>query len=466
MSNKPSVLFASSEVYPFVKTGGLADVSYGLPRALIDNCDVHVVLPLYRSIDREKFAIVSLNQGYIINMGGTEYFTDIYGCYYEGIEYRFIYTKILCERDSLYGDNESAYVDNAERFGIFSYAIVEMLLAGNYNIVHLNDWQTALVALLLKEKEILNIKSIFTIHNLAYQGIFDKSSLENLGIEESCFTMQKIEFYNQVSFMKAGIAYGDKITTVSNNYAKEILTKEFGCGLDGFLNYHKEKLVGIVNGIDEQHYKRERSKKKAKKTYLKSVGFKGVKKPLFIFIGRFTWQKGLDLLIESLDDIALLDCNIAIVGEGEEKYHKALKEISDRHRNINLYFGYDESLSLHMYEATDFLLMPSIFEPCGLNQLIAMNCGAIPIVHDTGGLHDTVCDYKDINNLKKRGIGIVFREQNSMNLYKSIKEAIMIYNNKIDYKKIAKLNRDCDFSWSRSAKRYIELYKTFIDTKH
>ena len=474
---KSSFLFASSEVYPFAKSGGLADVAHSLPRALRTHHDVDVIMPLYRFVDRDKFLISPLGESYEVIMGGVSYLVELYGCEYEGISYHFIYSPLLCERDFLYGPPASGYEDNALRFGLFNHAIVALLKKYDYEIIHLNDWQCALVPVLIKEEESIQTKTLFTIHNLAYQGTFKPTVLKDLGIDEKYYTMQGMEFYDQVSFMKAGVAYADMITTVSPTYAKEILTKGFGCGLEGFLAYHQDKIVGIVNGIDTKHFSPSkdkalvepyvdlRGKAVNKSAYLEERGLKSMKKPLFVFIGRFTWQKGMDLLIEALERMAAYECNISILGEGEEKYHDAIKAIADEHVNIHMEFGYDESLSHRMYAAADFLLMPSLFEPCGLNQLIAMNYGQIPIVHRVGGLADTVQDYKGFDTKSTKGYGITFAEANVSSLIEAIDQALELYANKRHYNTIIKHNMLCDFSWQESAKTYLKLYTAMIEKR-
>lgn len=468
--SKPRLLFAASEVYPFAKSGGLADVAHSLPRALNSDYDVDVVMPLYQFVERGKFAILPLDESYTVSMGGVEYPIELYGCLYEGLNYRFVYSPLLCDREFLYGPPESGYEDNALRFGLFAYAVSALLKMGDYETVHLNDWQSALVALLVKEDEAIKTKTLFTIHNLAYQGIFDRGVLAELGIDEKHFTMEGLEFYDQVNFMKAGIAYADMVTTVSPTYAEEILTPEFGCGLEGFLQHHRSKLAGIVNGIDTEHfspsqdraltkpYSDLRGKGVNKKAYLNEVGLSKTKRPLFIFIGRFTWQKGMELLIESLPKIASLECSIAILGEGEAKYHDELKTIAAEYSNIHLEFGYDESLSHRMYAAADFLLMPSLFEPCGLNQMIAMHYGAMPVVHNVGGLADTVQAYKNFDKKSAKGYGVVFNKPSASAFIKAIDKALGLYTSKTKYNKIVKHNMLCDFSWQESARLYRELY--------
>jgi len=475
--SKDKLLFAASEVYPFAKSGGLADVAHSLPRALCSAYDVDVIMPLYAFVDRKVFGIKATGESFDVVMGGIVYPVELYTCHYQGLDYTFIYSALLCDREYLYGPPESGYEDNAVRFGLFNYALRVLLKREQYDIAHLNDWQCALLPLLLSEDKTIQTKTVFTIHNLAYQGTFEKAILKTLGIDERHFTMDGLEFYTQVNFMKAGIAYANAITTVSPNYAKEILTSEFGCGLEGFLQQHSHKLYGIVNGIDTEHFSPStdtmlhspyadlRVKAVNKRAYLKEIKFKGSNKPLFIFIGRFAWQKGMELFIESLPKIASQKCNIAILGEGEEKYHDALKAISRKYPNIHLEFGYDESLSHRMYAAGDFLVMPSLFEPCGLAQMIAMHYGQMPVVHHVGGLADTVHHYKDFDVKTGNGYGIVFSKPSASALLTAIDQALDVYETKTHYNKIVKHNMLCDFSWQESAESYFKLYKTIREER-
>lgn len=468
--SKKSLLFCASEVYPFAKTGGLADVAHSLPRALHDSYEITVVMPLYSCVDRKKYSIKSLNKSFIVSMNYIDYTIDLYGCTYEGIEYTFTYSSLLCDREFLYGTAIRGYEDNALRFAIFNRAIIELLRSDAYDITHLNDWQTALVPLLLEDENLIKTKTIFTIHNLAYQGLFPYERLEEIGIDSKYFRSDILEFYGQVNFMKAAITYSDVLTTVSQNYANEILTEEFGFGLNGFLTYHKNKLIGIVNGIDSEHFTPSKDKlieypftnltekKLNKKSYLKEKKLTGINKPLFVFIGRFTGQKGIDLLIDSLENIASNDCNIAILGDGELYYQDRIKEIAKKYSNIHFEFKYNEVLSHQMYASCDFLLMPSLFEPCGLNQMIAMSYGAIPIVHNVGGLKDTVQNLNRFNTKSNKGYGILFEKASSELFEKAFDKALELYGTKREYNKIVKHNMLCDFSWNHSAKLYSKLY--------
>ncbi|MFY9143141.1 glycogen synthase [Sulfuricurvum sp.] len=470
--SKKRLLFAASEVYPFAKTGGLADVAHALPKALTERFDVDVVMPLYQSIDREQYAIRPIGEKFEVSMGNAAYEVQLFGCTYQEVRYRFVYSPLLCEREFLYGPPHSGYEDNALRFGIFNYALLAMMQMSEYAIAHLNDWQCALVALLLHERPEIHTRTLFTIHNLAYQGTFPSEILSDLGIDEKYFTMEGIEFYGQVSFMKAAIAYADAVTTVSPTYAKEILTEEFGCGLEGFLRAHRKKLVGILNGIDTEHFSPQndtvlltpysdlKGKRINKSDYLKSVSLKGINKPLFVFIGRFTGQKGMQILIDTLPKLAGLECNVAILGEGEESYREEVEKLAHAHRNVYFHFGYDEVQSHRMYAAADFLLMPSLFEPCGLNQLIAFAYGAVPIVHHVGGLIDSVKRFEKFDPDAKNGFGIAFERPSERACLHAMAKAMDLYQDKKLYNAIVKHNMNCDFSWTESAKVYADLYDT------
>ncbi len=467
-----SILFAASEVFPFAKTGGLADVAYSLPRALGERHEVTVVMPLYRMVDQIRYRIEK-RDGMTIVMGGTSYNISMYGCHFEGIEYLFVGTPLFGEREYLYGPPERGYEDNALRFGLFSYAITHLAAMLRSDIVHLNDWQTALAALLISREKTVCAKTVYTIHNLAYQGIFEASFLKSLGIEQRYFTQEGIEFYGKINLMKSGIGYADAVTTVSPTYAKEILTPVFGCGLDGFLKVHANKLTGIINGIDTSHfspstdlalyrpYKTPQGKKFNKQRYLSSVNLQSEDKPLFIFIGRFTWQKGVDMLIETLLMMAGDACNIAILGEGEAHYRTDIESQAERCDNVHCFFGYDEALAHRMYAAADFLLMPSVFEPCGLNQLIAMHYGTIPVVHSVGGLADTVSAYDSCDTA--RGCGVVFDSASSHEFMQAFEAALDLYARPKTCLQIAAHDMQVDVSWHNSAKRYENLYRTLSE---
>ena len=469
--SKKQILFCASEVYPFAKSGGLGDVAHSLPRALQGEYALSVVLPLYKSIEREKFGISALEKEFTLFINEKKFTIQLYSCVYEEMEYLFVYEALLCEREFMYGPPDEGYSDNALRFALFNHAIVALLKEKHYDLVHLNDWQSALVPMLLLEEKDIDTKTLFTIHNLAYQGIFAFEELEHIGIDKRHFHMDALEFHGSINFLKAGIAFADGVTTVSEVYAQEILTPAFGCGLDGFLRYHQSKLCGILNGLDTEHfhpahdklipfiYTTRTQKAQNKKTYLKEHKLKGAQKPLFVFIGRFTQQKGIKLLSSILESLALLDCNVLILGDGEESLQTPLLEVAKKYTNIRLFFEYNEVHSHTIYASADFLLMPSLFEPCGLNQMIAMSYGAIPIVHGVGGLKESVSSYKDFDTKSSQGYGIVFHNPNADAFFEAILEAFALYERKKDYNSLVKHNMQCDFSWSKSAQSYSKLYK-------
>jgi len=459
------VLFASSELFPYSKSGGLADVAHSLPLELHKICEIINITPMYKFIDKDKFGIIPFGEKFILNFGDNFYEIELFRFTDKKIDTLFVYNDILCEVDTLYG-----YKNDSLRFGIFSYAISKVAELLRVDIAHLNDWHTALAAFILKEKKSA-VKSIFTIHNLAYQGVFKKDILDILEIPKKYFNQESFEFYGKVNLLKAGIAYSNRITTVSPTYAKEIQTKEHGCGLDGFLSKYKYKLEGILNGIDTGYFnpkndkaikenydvKTLNKKEKNRNLFYENIGIKNSKRPLFIFIGRLVEQKGISLIIDLLKDISKMKLEFIILGEGEKKYEENLMLLSKKYKNIHFIKGYDEDMSHKMYASANFLVMPSLFEPCGLNQMIAARYGVISIVHSIGGLKDTV-----FQNERKCAMGVKFDEFKKYELLNAVKKALSIFENKKNYEKIVKFDMKCDFSFAKSAKKYIKLYKEVL----
>lgn len=471
--SKKRILFCTSEAYPFAKTGGLGDVAHALPKALSATDSVDLIMPLYQSIDRAAFGIVPLQKELRLTLGETLYRVTLYGCIYEDVRHIFVYEPLLCEREFLYGPPNAGYEDNALRFGIFCHAIVALLGESHYDIAHLNDWQSALVALLLKEKK-SSTKTLLTIHNLAYQGIFESATLETIGIDKRHFHMDALEFYGSLNFLKGGIAFCDQLNTVSEVYAEEILTPAFGCGLEGFLEHHRAKLSGILNGLDDAHFHplhdrlithpftNATQKAANKRAYLQTAKLKGMRTPLFIFIGRFTEQKGVDLLAQILPFLGSMPCNIVILGDGDASLQRPLLEVAKNHTNIRLHFEYNELHSHRLYASADFLLMPSRFEPCGLNQLIAMRYGAIPIVRSVGGLKESVQDFKSFDAKTPKGYGVIFTKPSAAAFTDALQEALYLYEERKKFAKIRKHNMACDFSWRKSSVKYTTLYTKLL----
>jgi len=468
------LLFVAAEIYPYAKSGGLADVAQALPKELNKDIVVTSIMPLYSFIDREKHKIYRLNKSFDIELGEELYRVELYQGFNRGVKTLFVYEESLCDRSGLYGDEEGDYADNYMRFGLFSKAVVMIAKAYNIEILHLNDWHTALAALWVRELY-PSSRTLFTIHNLAFQGIYPHEAVTELGIDEKFFNSAGIEFWDSANFLKAGIAYSNKVTTVSPRYAQEILSVSFGCGLEGFLEQHQEKLCGILNGIDRelfdplldqaiaQRYSLYSlpNKSQNKRSLCQELGLEEPERPLFIFIGRFTKQKGLDLIIEALPQILEMDINISILGEGESDMASDLTKIAQEHKNLSLIFGYDESLSHRKYAAADFLLMPSSFEPCGLNQLISYRYGTLPLVHRVGGLYDTVIDI-DEEESALCGRGIALKSLDTKGLKEAIARAVELYIQKPSrLLEIITKNMQCDVSFQESAEKYLDCY---IDT--
>lgn len=456
------ILFCASEAYPFAKSGGLADVAYALPKALAKSEDVTLMLPLYRfsQVDESRLEAAGSTK---LSFGGATYEVDYFRYHEDGLEVLFVKNPLLYERDTLYGTDGKAYADNDLRFTLFSRAIAWHASKEAVDILHLNDWHTALAALFVKERGI-GCKVVFTIHNLAFQGIFDQVRLSLLGIDTTYFHPEALEFYGQINFMKAGIAFCDLLTTVSPTYAQEIQTPEFGCGLDGFLRKHAQKLRGILNGIDTDFFDPRNDPMiacpmKRKITTFKRCNKKALLKressyPLFVFIGRLTEQKGIDLLIALGESLSELPLRFAFLGEGDLQTEQWLRRICDTSENLIYFEGYDEKRAHQMYAAADFLVMPSRFEPCGLNQMIAMHYGAVPIVHAVGGLRDTV--HADGFRC---GLGIPYKKNDEAHLFEKITEALFLYEEQDRLDAINRFNMVCDFSVERCASHYLMAYR-------
>jgi starch synthase len=462
------VLFVSSEIYPYAKTGGLADVSGALPDALAAHgAEVVSVMPLYGSIDRKKHKLKKSPFAFDIVLNGHVFSCEVF---LSGAVY-FIASPALFEREELYGE----YTDNGVRFGVFSYAAMELakLLKGSWDVIHLNDWQSAFVAYLVKTRYKMKAKVILTIHNLAFQGVFPKTLMNDLEIGWDAFTMHRFEFYDRVNLLKGAIAYSDKVVAASPRYAREIQTPLFGCDLDAFLRDSSHKLSGILNGIDtnefdpakdpylEKRYRQVVSKSKTanRVKLLERLGLEHPERPLFVFIGRFAWQKGVGTLLEALHYLHSLEVNIVVLGSGESYYNNSFASLAGAYPNVAVRLGYDEGLARMIYAAGDYLLMPSVYEPCGLNQMIAMAYGCVPVVRATGGLIDSVADLSDAPFPEERGVGIVFEELDRFSFLVAISRALALYANPKRYESVISHNKNIDNSWATRARAYLSLYQ-------
>jgi starch synthase len=453
------VIFATSEAVPYAKTGGLGDVCGTLPSYLKKlGIDVSVILPMYKGISGEKFMDLEL---------GTE---KAKVTIFKDREAYFIENSEFFHRDGLYGTPEGDYPDNCERFVFFSKCVVEFLKTNNFDIIHCHDWQTALIPLYVKKYN-LNCKTVFTIHNLGYQGRFPKEKFSILGLEWDYFTPEGIEFYGDINLLKAGIIYSDTITTVSPTYAKEIQTPEFGFGLEGVLKKYSYKLYGILNGIDYNIWDPGNDSflykpydnftdKQINKLELTSECLLDSKRPLIGMVSRIAGQKGFDLLVKVLDDIIALNYNFILLGFGEEHYSIKLKKFAESYPGrISVNLKFDETLAHRIYAGSDFFLMPSRYEPCGLGQMISLKYGTIPIVYKTGGLADTVIQFNPQNF---SGNGFVFDVYSAESLVEVLKFAYVIYCQTEIFKMLSENCMKYDFSWNRSAAEYKNIYEKLI----
>ncbi len=463
------IAFCSSEVFPFVKTGGLADVCGALPLALEKlGIEVSIFLPFYKSIDVTKFKIEKVAAHVSKTTLGNN------------IQVYFIANDKYFGRDGIYGNKEGDYPDNLERFQFFCEQTLEFLNESKWNpdVVHCHDWQTALIPVYLKERYkkedvFKNTKSLLTIHNLAYQGVFPKKEFGKLKLPEELFGLKGFEFFGKINLLKAGIVYADGLNTVSPQYAKEIQTKEFGCGLEGVIGSRKNSVVGILNGLDytvwnpqvdpwlEYKYSagdslENKRKNKAKLQEKLQLPIRE-EVPLFGFVGRLTHQKGIDLILEAIDDLVDLDLQLVIQGIGESKYHTMLDTLNMRYpKDVALCLTFDEQMAHQIYAGSDLFLMPSTFEPCGLSQMISLRYGTIPIVYNTGGLTDSI---KEFNSRTQTGNGFLFADYTKASFVDVVKRALAIYQNKNQFNQLIANAFTSDFSWDHSAKEYQKLYQ-------
>ncbi len=460
---KNKIAFCASEIFPFAKTGGLADVAGALPKALAKKgFKIKVLMPLYKNIKPQK-----MYNGYGISEA-------------EGIDFVFIKDDYYFFRDNLYVTKDGDYPDNLERFNFFSKQILNILKKINFSpdIIHCNDWQTSLVSVYLKtiyndDRFFKNTRSILTIHNLNYQGIFDKEKFLLLGLPWNYFDVNWLEFYGKINILKGGIIFSDIVNTVSPTYAEKIQIKKYGCGLDGVLRIKKDKLLGILNGIDydvwnpetDAHiYKKYSAKnivknKAANKLKLQEkLGFSVNKDVMLIgMVSRLVEQKGLKLIIKALNYI-LDKYQLIILGEGECGYKEVLKEKEKEFKNsFNLTIGIDEPLAHKIYAASDVFLIPSKFEPCGLSQMISYKYGTIPLTHHAGGLVDSVED------ISKGGGGIVFKNYNVQDLISALDRANKLFADKNHWNRVVNRVINYDFSWGRASDEYInKAYRKFL----
>ncbi len=478
------ILIASPEAVPYIKTGGLADVAGALLKEFRKmKQDAIVVLPLYKAIAESQIQLADTGISMNIPVGDRvvkgRVFKDKQVAY-------FIECDEFFARPELYGSAAGDYSDNATRFSFFSKGVLEMCRKLDYkpDIIHCNDWQTGLIPLYLKtlyrdDTFFRKTATLLTIHNLGYQGLFPASHMPatNLGLE--MFTPEGVEFYGKVNFLKAGLISADVLSTVSETYSREILLPAEGFGLDGVLKKREKNLYGIVNGIDYGEWdpakdkllpanyqlKDLSGKSRCKRELLKMVFQTGKKNkeeqiPLLGMVTRLSEQKGLDLVLQAIPEILSFGVKLVILGKGDERFQKSFREVAGKYRdNISVTVGFDEVLAHRIYAGSDYFLMPSHYEPCGLGQLIALRYGTIPVVRRTGGLADTVQDFEP---LTRKGTGFLFSDFTVSAMLDALKRAFCVYTDTEKMQMMISNGMQVNFSWERSAQRYIEIYKTAL----
>ncbi|MBI5640219.1 MAG: glycogen synthase GlgA [Nitrospirae bacterium] len=472
------ILIATPEAVPYVKTGGLADVTGALLKEFRKrNDDVSLVLPLYKAI-KKKFRLFRTGKSFTFWMGDSPVSGEIWTSHPSSSpEAYFVACDGLYGRQELYGSPAGDYADNALRFAFFSRAVPELCCLMNIkpDIIHCNDWQTGMAPLYLRtlyrnKVHFRKTATLFTIHNLGYQGLFHESHMKYTGLGRDYFTPETLEFHGMVNFMKAGLISADLLSTVSLTYAREILEPENGFGLDGVLRKRRDDLFGIVNGIDYEEWDPARDtfipanfslddlrgKEECRRRLIKEAGLNGGARPVIGVVSRLSSQKGLDLIAGSIEDLVSMGAQVVIVGSGDDYYQKLLTDISAKHKGrVSVRVGFEESLAHLIYAGSDLFLMPSRYEPCGLGQLIALRYGTIPVVRKTGGLADTIEDY---DHLLSEGTGFYFSDYSPAALRDAVKRAFCVLVDDRKRKDMIRRAMKTDFSWKRSADQYVRLY--------
>ncbi len=473
--NNLDILFVASEMYPFVKSGGLGDVIGSLPLELVNYCSsVSVILPYYKKLNTSEIKNLEVVCESVEEIDYRQYNFTLYKGMYKGA---YIY---LIKNDDFFGYDELyGRIDDAFRFAFFNKAIIKSLKEIHFkpDIINLNDWQTGLLAVYMNQEHnkqwSSGIKTVFSLHNIQYQGVFGSEVLDKIGLDEDFFKFDQLEYFGNINFMKAGLVFADIIIPVSETYAKEIQTSEYGYGLDGLMRWRKDSLKGIVNGINTEEINpvtnsnitlnygvHTLKNKKINKKYLqRAVGLPEEEVPIIAIISRLVTQKGLELVRKQL---LYRNIQFIILGTGQREYEEYFNELQREFPyKVSSHIYFAESFADQIYAGADMFLMPSLFEPCGLGQMNSMRYGTIPIVRKTGGLADTVKQYCSINNV---GNGFLFEEFTAESLEKAVDDAIRIYNNKEQWQRLVTNAMTEDFSWNASAKKYVAVYEELVDS--
>lgn len=472
-----NIMFVASEGLPFIKSGGLADIMGSLPKALVEKGNqVAVVIPMYKKII-EKNPNLEWITNYDVHSGIIHKRADIYYALINDVRYYFIRQDYYFYRDEMYG-----YMDDGERFAFFCKAALDLILHIDFipDVIHCNDWHTGMIPILGK-KEYSNdyyhhVKYVYTIHNLKFQGEYSKDMLCCFNLSDYFFYNGDIEYRGNINFMKAGIMYADKVNTVSNQYRNEILSDEYGEGLNHVLQLRNNDLWGIVNGIDYDVWNPKTDKSlytnytvkslnkriENKLSLQKELGLNQDKDVMLVgIVSRLTLQKGFDLVVSKMEEMLQENVQFVILGSGDANFEHDFRYFEEKYKGRVCYWqGYNEDVSHKIYAAVDLFLMPSKFEPCGVSQLLAMHYGALPLVRETGGLKDTVIPY---NEYQHTGDGFSFYNYSSDEMFNIFKYALYVYyNKKDDWKAMMKQAMNKDVSWENSCQLYLQLYDSMM----
>jgi starch synthase len=479
------ILMVSSEIFPLAKTGGLADVVGALSQTLLGiGAEVSLVMPAYQTILRDNYQLEETGIEVEVNLGQRSARGRVLRTHLgKKLPLYLVRADSYFLREGLYGTAQGDYPDNTERFTFFSKAALELACkTAPWDVIHCHDWQTALIPVLKKVQsdhwpEIHDSRTLFTIHNLAFQGNFPVSHWELLNLNKEYFTPRYLEFYGGINVLKGGIVFADALTTVSKKYAAEIRTPEYGCGLEGVIRDREKDLYGILNGVDYQewnpktdpHLKKNygpenlRGKGRCKKELQEIYDLPmDASVPLIGMVSRLTDQKGLDIITDAIEDLMRLDLQLVLLGTGEQHYQQMLTGLCSRHPDkIGVRIGFDNALAHKIEAGADMFLMPSKYEPCGLNQIYSLKYGTIPIVRATGGLDDTIEDY---NPLTEAGNGFKFSAYFGPTLLEVVKRAAAVYAHKKAWRRLIINAMSYDFSWEKSAAEYLTLYRKLVQT--
>lgn len=479
------VLFVASEASPFIKTGGLADVAQALPKALLkENVDVRVIIPLYGKIKHEHLNDLVFIKDFSVNLNWRSKHVGLFTLVHEGVTYYFIDNEFYFNRDEIY--THYGHEDKGEKYAYFNYAVLESIQYMDFipNIIHCNDWHTGMIPLVYKKKyahreNYDNMKFLYTIHNLKYQGVFDEKILvDHLDIPIWSIDWETVEYYGNINFMKAGIFYSDQVNTVSKTYAEEIKLSYYGEGLSGLLSAVDYKLSGIVNGIDydennpesdpliDHHYNVDNFKSEKIKNKLALQERMGLEVnpsiPMIGVVSRLTDMKGFDIIRHIFEELLSYDIQFVLLGTGEQEVEDSFRYFENKYSDkVRANIMFSNELAHKIYAAADIYIMPSKFEPCGLSQLIALRYGTIPIVRETGGLKDTIESY---NSKTNTGNGFSFKNYNAHELLFAIQRALSLYEKKEKWNELVYRAMISNNSWEKSAKEYISIYNELLES--